>query len=202
MSDTDVRPDLDELDDPEFEEALRARTRRRWIMIAGGLVVLVGLFNVPWKESVSVSGRVAPARWAKVRSEVPGLVREVRRHSGDLVQEGDVIAVLDSEEQRDALEASRLLDGSEHADHGTDGVADEDDVFEAELVTDLEHVVGVALERAVLRAAVGAQIRTSRPDVVEQDDPVRVREGRRDEAPHVLIAAVAVGEHDRLGAGA
>lgn len=108
MSDVDVRPDLDELDDPEFEEALRARTRRRWIMIAGGVLLFAGLFNVPWKESVSVSGRVAPARWAKVRSEVPGLVREVKRHSGDAVQEGDVIAVLDSEEQRDALETSRL----------------------------------------------------------------------------------------------
>jgi multidrug resistance efflux pump len=108
MADVDVRPDLDELDDPEFEEALRARTRRRWIMIAVGVLAIVGLFNVPWNESVSASGRVAPARWAKVRSEVPGLVREVRRRSGDVVQEGDVIAVLDSEEQRDALETSRL----------------------------------------------------------------------------------------------
>lgn len=108
MSDLDVRPNLDELDDPEFEEAMRLRTRRRWLLLAGAALAMAGLFSIPWKESVSVSGRVAPARWAKVRSEVPGLVREVRRHSGDVVQEGDVIAVLDSEEQRDALEAARL----------------------------------------------------------------------------------------------
>jgi multidrug resistance efflux pump len=51
---------------------------------------------------------VAPAHWARVRSEVSGVVREVKRNGGDTVQEGDVIAVLDSNEQRDTLEAARL----------------------------------------------------------------------------------------------
>ena len=66
------------------------------------------LLALPWGESVDASGRVAPRRWARVRSEAPGVVREVRRRSGDLVQEGEVIAVLDSDEQRDALEGTRL----------------------------------------------------------------------------------------------
>ncbi len=103
MADLDYRPDPDELEDAEFEEALRARNRRRLIgacVVAGALVA--GL-TMPWSQSVDVSGRAAPARWARVRSEVPGIVREVRRRSGDAVQEGDVIAVLDSDEQRDAL---------------------------------------------------------------------------------------------------
>ncbi len=108
MSDLDYRPDPNDLDDVEFEQALRAQTRRRVlaaVAVCGGLATFLAM---PWSHSIEVSGRVAPARWAKVRSEVPGVVREVKRKSGDVVQEGDVIAVLDSDEQRDALEAARL----------------------------------------------------------------------------------------------
>ena len=108
MSDMDYRPDPEELSDDEFEQALRAQTRRRLIAattVVGGLMTFLAM---PWSQSIDVSGRVAPARWAKVRSEVSGVIREVKRKSGDAVQEGDVIAVLDSEEQRDALEGARL----------------------------------------------------------------------------------------------
>ena len=62
----------------------------------------------PGATHVEASGRIAPQRWARVHSEAPGVVREVTRTSGDAVEEGDVIAVLDSDEQRDALEAARL----------------------------------------------------------------------------------------------
>jgi multidrug efflux pump subunit AcrA (membrane-fusion protein) len=110
MMNMDYRPTTDEIDeeDLEFEEALRARTRRRWMMGGGMVALIAGLLVIPWSESVELSGRVAPARWARVRSEAPGVVREVRRRSGDPVQEGDVIAVLDSDEQRDAVEGARL----------------------------------------------------------------------------------------------
>jgi multidrug resistance efflux pump len=101
-------PDEIEEDDLEFEEALRARTRRRRMLGGGTLALIAALLIVPWGESVELTGRVAPAHWARIRSEAPGVVREVRRRSGDPVQEGDVIAVLDSEEQRDAVEAARL----------------------------------------------------------------------------------------------
>jgi multidrug resistance efflux pump len=108
MSQTEYRPEPEEIEDPELEQELRARTRRRWIALGAGLGAAAAVLAVPWGESVDASGRVAPERWARVRSEAPGVVREVRRRSGDLVQEGDVIAVLDSDEQRDALEAARL----------------------------------------------------------------------------------------------
>ena len=108
MSDLDYRPDPGDLDDAEFEQALRVLRRRRLIGATVLLGALTAFLIVPWNESVDVSGRVAPARWARVRSEVPGVVREVKRTTGDAVREGDVIALLDSDEQRDAAEAARL----------------------------------------------------------------------------------------------
>jgi len=70
---TDQQPTADDVvEELEFEEALQARTRRR--LIVG--VVILGLIGAlvisPWRESVELSGRVAPARWARVRSEAPG----------------------------------------------------------------------------------------------------------------------------------
>ena len=44
----------------------------------------------------------------------------------------------------------------------------------------------------------GGGIGLPMPDVIEEDDLVPVLEGRRDEAPHVLVAAVAVGEQHGL----
>jgi multidrug resistance efflux pump len=108
MMEMDYQATADEIEDLEFEEALRARTRQRWIIGGGMLALIAVLLMVPWSESVELSGRVAPARWARVRSEATGVVREARRRSGDPVQEGDVIAVLDSNEQRDAVEGARL----------------------------------------------------------------------------------------------
>ncbi|GAB2593492.1 hypothetical protein Aab01nite_36080 [Paractinoplanes abujensis] len=37
--------------------------------------------------------------------------------------------------------------------------------------------------------------------MVEKDEPVRIRESGSDEAPHVLVAAIPVGEHHRLTGG-
>jgi multidrug resistance efflux pump len=108
MSHEDYRPELDEIDDPVFEEALRARRRRLLLALGVAAAAACTLLAAPWGESVGASGRVAPHRWARVRSQVPGVVREVRRRSGDVVQAGEVIAVLDAEEQRDALEGTRL----------------------------------------------------------------------------------------------
>ena len=108
MSHDDLRPEPDEIDDPVFEEALRARRRRLLLGLGAVAAVTTLVLAVPWGESVDASGRVAPRRWAQVRSEAPGVVREVRRRSGDVVQAGEVIAVLDADSQRDALEGTRL----------------------------------------------------------------------------------------------
>ena len=98
----------EEMDDEWFEEALRARRRRIALGVLAVAVVAGAAVAMPWTESVEGKGRSAPQAWARIRSEAPGVVREVKRRSGDLVEEGDVVAVLDADEQHDALEAARL----------------------------------------------------------------------------------------------
>ena len=94
--------------DEEWLAELRAR-RRRLALWALGAAAAIGLaVTTPWSESIEAKGRTAPQAWARIRSEAPGVVREVMRRSGQAVDEGDVVAVLDAEEQRDALESARL----------------------------------------------------------------------------------------------
>lgn len=97
------------LDDIQFdEEALRARRRQYATVAATIAITAAAILAFPWRDHLRTSGRIAPQRWARVRAEAPGVVREVTRKSGDAVEEGAVIAVLDSDEQGDALETARL----------------------------------------------------------------------------------------------
>src|SRR6185436_7101945 len=63
--DLDYRPDPNDLEDAEFEMAVRALRRRRLITLTVLWGTLVALLTVPWTRSIDASGRVAPARWAK-----------------------------------------------------------------------------------------------------------------------------------------
>jgi hypothetical protein len=104
--------------------------------------------------------------------------------------------------QHQRLEASRVAGTGKHADHRAHGVTDEDHVLELQLATDLQDILRVAIERAVLFAIVGSHIGPASADVIEQHDAEAVLEGRRHEAPHVLIAAETVREQHALVATA
>jgi multidrug efflux pump subunit AcrA (membrane-fusion protein) len=107
MSQLDEDLELEEMDEEWLAER-RAR-RRKLALCALGAAAAMGLaVTTPWSESIEAKGRTAPQAWAQIRSEAPGVVREVMRRSGQAVDEGDVVAVLDAEEQRDALESARL----------------------------------------------------------------------------------------------
>jgi multidrug efflux pump subunit AcrA (membrane-fusion protein) len=108
-NDLALEPDEDEIEDEVVdEEALRASRRRRLITLGIASLAAAGMLSIPTTHTVDARGRLAPQQWAHVRSEAPGVVREIRRHAGDRVARGDVIAVLDFDEQHDALEAARL----------------------------------------------------------------------------------------------
>ena len=142
--------------------------------------------RAPWRRPAEVV--------AVERVEQP--VDVLGREAADVVLVVDVARRGPDEHER--CEQLRPLDGGEHADHRADGVPDEDHVPEPELVADLEHVLGVAVERGVALRVVGGQVGAARADVVEEDDPMIVREGGRDEPPHVLVAPEPVREEHRL----
>jgi multidrug resistance efflux pump len=113
VSDENLRSELDadqdEFEESQFdEEALRARRRQYALTAAAIAVVVVVILAFPWGDHVKASGRIAPQRWARVHSEAPGVVREVTHTPGDEIEQGEVIAVLDYDDQRDALEGARL----------------------------------------------------------------------------------------------
>src|ERR1700692_352213 len=98
-----------EFDESQFdEETLHARRRQYGLFAASIAILAVAILAIPFSDHVKASGRVAPQRWAQVRSEVPGVLHEATHTNGDVVEEGAVIAVLDFDEQRDAVAAARL----------------------------------------------------------------------------------------------
>ena len=102
-------PDEGALDEALIdEEALSARRRHYGLAVIAIVIAAAAILAFPWRASVEASGRIAPQRWARVHSEAPGVVRQVIHTPGDAVEEGDIIAVLDFDEQRDALEAAHL----------------------------------------------------------------------------------------------
>ena len=92
----------------------------------------------------------------------------------------------------------RLRCRGEDADHRADRVTDDDYVGEVELTADFEDVLGVAFERGVSVRVPGRMIRAAEAHVIEEDDPVILRESGPDVPPHALITAEAVRREHRL----
>jgi hypothetical protein len=76
------------------------------------------------------------------------------------------------------------------------------DLLKVKLFTDLKHVLGIAVECPVFVAAKRLQVRVAGADVIEKDDAKFIQKGGNDEAPHVLVTPVPMGEHDRTRAAA
>jgi GAF domain-containing protein/multidrug efflux pump subunit AcrA (membrane-fusion protein) len=87
-----------------FQE-MPSRRRLTWTIAA--VVVLILLFAVPWRLRVAGPARVLPGRRAAVTAGVDGTVMSVLHHEGDTVKAGDLIATLDPESYRAALEDAR-----------------------------------------------------------------------------------------------
>ncbi len=71
---------------------------------------------------------------------------------------------------------------------------DEDHLTQVEGVDDVEHVAYIAVEGAIAIHVVRGKITFPRAHVVEAHHAIVVLECGRHEAPHVLVAAEAVGE--------
>ena len=64
-----------------------------------------------------------------------------------------------------------------------------------QFTSDFHEVVGIAVKRSILRRIVGAEIRLSGANMIEENRSELAAELRLDEAPHVLIAAETMGKH-------
>ena len=114
-----------------------------------------------------------------------------------------IVAVVDvarrRADQHQRAEQLRRLRG-EDADHRADRMADETPSH-AELAADLDHVVGVALQRRHTGRGRRPRGRSRRSRPGRTGRRGVVLEGRRDQPPHVLVAAEAVREDDRTATG-
>lgn len=91
------------LEEIRFEATALPLWSRRQGFTALAMAAAVGVsLVIPWSEHLRAEGRVVPHRWARVQAEAPGVVREIRHRSGDVVAAGDIIAVLDFDPPRDA----------------------------------------------------------------------------------------------------
>ncbi len=66
--------------------------------------------------------------------------------------------------------------------------------------SDLHDVTGIALKRHIFRRVVSAEVGTPGSDMIEKDRAKIRLEGRRHEAPHVLIATETMSEDHDAGA--
>jgi RND family efflux transporter MFP subunit len=94
---------------PLFEKrrkllAIPKQRRRAW---AVGLAVAVVLLLVPWRLRIAGPARILPGHRASVTSGVDGVVASVRKHEGDRVAAGEVIAAL-----KDEAYTARLAEAS------------------------------------------------------------------------------------------
>ncbi|MGH9369331.1 MAG: GAF domain-containing protein, partial [Thermoanaerobaculia bacterium] len=69
--------------------------RRTWVI--GLAVAAVVLFLVPWRLRIAGPARILPGSRASVTAGVDGVVATVRKHEGDRVTAGEVIATLKDE---------------------------------------------------------------------------------------------------------
>ena len=85
---------------------LALEKRRRWLMIAGAVAILLFLVICPLPMRVSGDATVASARTARVQAGVDGVVRSVLIHEGDFVRQGAALAELEDWNYRADLAAA------------------------------------------------------------------------------------------------
>ena len=102
----------------------RRRWRRRWMRRTAwiiGIVLLAG-FILPVQVRISASGYVTTDNYAEVRAPETGPVAEIRAHSGQTVQQGEILVRLDDriqqaarDEAAAAVRRTEALIASRHA---------------------------------------------------------------------------------------
>jgi cobalt-zinc-cadmium efflux system membrane fusion protein len=123
------------------------------------------------EQSVHLPGEVHPNgdRLAHIVPRFQGIVTEVRRHIGDRVSTGDVLAVIESDESLAPYPMKTLIDGTVIAKHVTQGEAVTRE-HEAFVIADLRTVwVDLSVyQRDLSRVRVGQPVRIARGEGAEE----------------------------------
>jgi cobalt-zinc-cadmium efflux system membrane fusion protein len=93
------------------------------------------------KSTLSLNGKIMPNedRLAHIFARFPGVVKEVRKHLGEQVRKGEVLAIVESNESLEAYSVVTQIDGTVIRKHVTAGetVGAEEELF---AITDLNSV--------------------------------------------------------------
>ncbi len=87
---------------------VQARTLPKTVAIAGAvLAVLLALIVIPWDFDMRAKGALEPVTKREAFASMPGTVVEVKHDHGDLVKEGEVLAVIDNPDLEVKIEEVR-----------------------------------------------------------------------------------------------
>jgi hypothetical protein len=115
------------------------------------------------------------------------------------VESADVVAVVDvagrGPDQDLGQEAPRRRERRQQADRRADRMPHDDARARRAGIEDFQQIRDVALQAGVLRAVVGGPVGTAAARQVVQHDTEAVLEGRRQEAPHRLVATETMHEN-------
>lgn len=144
---------------------LALEKRRRALLVAGVVAVVVFLAAVPLPLRVDGPATVSPARTAKIQPEVAGIVQRVNVHEGDYVRKGTPLANIDDWTYRAALSSAqakydnavsqmdRALAGNDGTEAGIQRVQAE--YWKGEVARDQER-----LANTVLRSPIDGRVAT------------------------------------------
>ena len=93
-----------------------ARRRRRWAALGAGLTIAVASPTGADDEPIELDCLVEPESTVTLSSSIEGVIEEVKVERGDLVQQGQVVATLQSDVESAAVETARARVEAKAAD--------------------------------------------------------------------------------------
>ena len=154
--------------------------------------------NIQVQRKLSGEIIVEPDRLAHIVPRFPGIVKEVRKHIGDKVKKGEVLAVIESNESLSTYEVKSLIGGTVTDKHLTLGEVITDDSH-AFTITDLSSVWAnlSVYQKDLPYVKIGQKVVVSAgPDMPETNGTISYISPLLDEATRTALARVVLANPD------
>ncbi|MCZ6818730.1 MAG: efflux RND transporter periplasmic adaptor subunit [Calditrichaeota bacterium] len=154
--------------------------------------------NIQVQRRLSGEIVVEPDRLAHITPRFPGIVKEVRKHMGDKVKKGEVLAVIESNQSLALYEVKSLIAGTVTDKHLTLGevITDDSHTF---TITDLSSVwVNLSVyQKDLPHVKIGQKVVISAgPDMPETTGSISYISPLLDEATRTAVARVVLSNPD------